>query len=330
MQHMRRDPNRAAPEGQHGPASEQDAGLPLRPSESRRHRLRQLRAFCHVARLGSISKAAERIFSSQPTVSIQVRALEEELDVALVERNGPNITLTPAGKDFYRLAVHLVEDIDRLPDTFAEQFHRVAVDIHIAAGETAAAVLLPQYLRRFSEQQPDTRVNVRTGSGRDCLRWLRAFEVDLVIAAMDVEPPDLRFHPVVSSELVLITPEVHPLAERESASLEDLSAYPVISHTAGMHVRQFGEMFLHQHRVPIRLVVEIDGWDGIKAYVEAGFGIAVVPELCLDKRDRVCRIPLETFIPPRRYGAITRREGTLPMAVRTIIGIMDPNLRDEY
>ena len=261
---------------------------------------------------------------------MQVRALEDELDVALVERNGPNLTLTPAGRDFFRLAVPLVEDIDRLPDTFAEQFHHVAVDVHVAAGETAAAVLLPQYLQQFSEQQPDTRVNVRTGSGRDCLQWLRAFEVDLVIAAMDVEPPDLRFHPVISSELVLITPEDHPLAGRESATLQDLSAYPVISHTPGMHVRESGEMFLHQNRIPFRLAVEIDGWDGIKAYVEAGFGIAVVPDLCLDKRDRVRRIPLLTYIPPRRYGAITRREGTLPLAVRTIIRIMGPTLPEEH
>ena len=253
----------------------------LRRSESRQHQLRQLRAFCHVARLGSITRAAERILSSQPAVSMQVRALEAELDIALVERNSPNITLTPAGKDLYRLAMPLVEDIDRLPDTFAEQHHRVAVDIHVAAGETAATVLLPRYLKQFSEQHPDTRVNVRTGTGRDCLGWLRAFEVDLVIAAMDVEPPDLRCYPVLSADHVLITPEDHPLAGRNSATLQDLGAYPMISHTAGTHARQFAKMFLLQHRIPFRVAVEVDGWDAIKAYVQAGFGIAAVPELCL-------------------------------------------------
>ena len=257
---------------------------------------------------------------------MQIRALEDELNVALVERNGPSIALTPAGRRFYRLATPLVEDIDRLPDTFAEQYHRVAVDIHIAAGATAAAVLLPRYLERFSRQQPDTRVIVRTGTGRECLKWLRAYEVDLVIAAMDVEPPDLKYYPTDPAEYVLITPEVHPLAGRESATLDDLSAYPLVAHTAGTHTRQFGEMFLRQHRIPHRIEVEIDGWDAIKAYVEAGLGISVVPELCLDDRDRVWRIPFDEYIPPRIYGAITRRDRTVSAAVRSIVRIMDPTI----
>lgn len=308
--------------GQPGPQSDDGAPAPLRPAESRRHVLRQLRAFCHVVRSGSISKAAERVLSSQPAVSVQIRALEEELEIALVERNGPNIALTPAGRDFYRLAMPLVEDIDRLPDTFAEQHHRVTVDIHMAAGETAATVLLPKYLKRFSERWPDTRVSVRAGTGRDCLKWLRAFEVDLVIAAMDVEPPDLKFHPVLAANHVLITPEDHPLAGRESATLQDIGAYPVVSHTAGTHARQFGEMFLLQHRIPFRVAAEIDGWEAIKAYVEAGLGIAVVPDLCLEDRDRLWRIPFRQHVPPRTYGAITRRDGSLPRAVRQIIRIM--------
>ena len=323
---MKRNREQATLAGQHEPSADRVVSVPTRLSESRRHRLRQLRAFCHVARLGSISRAAERVFCSQPAVSMQIRALEDELNTGLVDRNGPSIALTPVGRQFYRLATSLVEDIDRLSDTFAEQYHSVAVDIHVAAGETSAAVLLPEYLKRFSQQQPDTRVNVRTGTGRECLGWLRAYEVDLVIAAMDVEPPDLKHFPVISANYVLITPEAHPLAGRESVTLRDLSAYPLIAQTAGTHTRRFGEMFLRQHRIPYRVDVEIDGWDAIKAYVEAGLGIAVVPELCLDDRDRIWRIPFDEHIPPRVYGAITRRDRILPTAVRQIIRIMDPTL----
>ncbi len=314
----------AARAGPRNPTVEVDAPTRSRFPETRRHRLRQLRAFCQVARLGSISRAAERVFCTQPAVSMQIRVLEEELDVSLVERKGPNIALTPAGRKLYRLASPLVEGIDRLPDSFAEQYRHVVVDVHVAAGPTAAAVLLPEYLKRFSELQPDTRVNVRTGTGGECLQWLRAYEVDLVIGAMDVEPSDLRCYPIVSADYVLIAPEEHPLAGRESATLRDLSAWPLVAQTAGTQTRQFGEMFLRQHRIPYRIEVEVDGWDAIKACVEVGLGIAVVPELCLDDRDRVSRLPFSEGLPPRVYGAITRRDRMLPKAVRQIIEIMEP------
>ena len=141
---------------------------------------------------------------------------------------------------------------------------------------------------------------------------------------MDVEPPDLQCYPVCSADYVLITPEAHPLAGRDSATLRDLSDWPLVAQTARTQTRQFGEMFLRQHRIPYRIEVEVDGWDAIKACVEAGLGIAVVPELCLDDRDRVRRIPFSGGLPPRTYGAITRRDRILPMAVRQIIRIMDP------
>ena len=327
---MRRRQGQAARRQQRQVSAEWAPSVPPRLSESRRHRLRQLRAFCHVARLGSISGAAKRVFCSQPAVSMQIRALEQELNIALVKRNGPNISVTPAGRQFYRLAAPLVEDIDRLPDTFAEQYHSVAVDVHVAAGEIAAAVLLPGYLKRFTELQPDTKVNVRTGTGRQCLRWLRAHEVDLVVGAMDVEPPDLKHFPVVSANYVVIAPETHPLAGRESIRLEDLSAWPMVAHSTGTYTRQFGEMYLRQYRIPYRVDVEIDGWDAIKAYVVAGLGIAIVPEVCLGDRDRVLRFPFDVPVPPRLYGAITRRDRVLPRAVRQIIRIMDPALPSDF
>lgn len=323
--HREPDPRAARRAG----AARADASAPLRFPESRRHRLKQLRAFCQVARLGSISRAAERVFCTQPAVSMQIRSLEDELDVSLVQRRGPSISLTPAGRQLYRLASPLVEGIERLPDTFAEQYRHVAVDIHIAAGPTAAAVLLPEYLKRFSQRNPDTCVNVRTGTSRECLQWLRTYEVDLVIGAMDVEPPDLRCYPVLSADYVLITPESHPLAGRELATLHDLSAWPLVAQTSRTQTRLFGEMFLRQHRVPYRIEVEVDGWDAIKACVEAGLGISVVPELCLDERDRVWRIPFSEGVPPRTYGAITRRDRMLPIAVQHIIRIMDPTIPAE-
>ena len=87
----------------------------------KQNRLKQLRAFCHAVRTQSISKAAERMHLSQPSVSLQIKALEQEMGTVLFERRGPRIALTPEGRALYELASPLVEGIDNLPDAFAER-----------------------------------------------------------------------------------------------------------------------------------------------------------------------------------------------------------------
>ena len=311
-------------------ASDQSAALNKRLRDDKRDRLKQLRAFCHTARFGSITRAAECVYSSQPSVSLQVRALEEDLEVSLFERSGPRISLTLAGRKLYGLAAPLVEDIDRLPDTFAEQHEGLAGELRIAAGETAAAFVLPRYLKQFREQHPGVRANVKAGTGRQCLSWLRAYEVDLVFAAMDLQPTDVEFRPVLSSDYLLITSEDHPLSGRDSVTPREVCAYPIVTHSVGTYIRQLGDIFLRQQGIASDVVVSVDGWEVIKEYVEAGLGVAAVPDLCVTERDRVWRIPFKDFLPPRKYGAITRRDRLLPLAVRRFMRIMDPSIADLY
>ena len=297
----------------------------------RRHdRLKQLRAFCHAAQLRNISRAAERIHSSQPAVSRQIRALEKEVGAALFERTGPNIELTPAGETFHRLARPLVEGMDRLPDTFAEQHSGVASGaLVIGAGQTTAAFALPEYLRRFRERHPGTPVQVRTGRGRERLAWLRNYELDLAIVAADVPPPDLEFHELFTSEHVYITPEDHPLAGRESVEFEEAAGFPVVANPSGTYMRHLTEMFTRLHGTTVRVVAEAEGWDAIKACVAAGLGVSVVPALCLHDRDRVWRIPFGRYVPPRRYGLLARRDGLLSLSARRFMRAAGLRLDDD-
>ena len=304
-----------------------DMDAERRPS-ARGDRLKQLRAFCHAARLGSITRAAEYIFSSQPAVSQQVRALEEELAVTLFERNGPRISLSPAGRQLYEAAMPVVAGMDRLPRTFAEQ-HRgdISGELHLAAGRATAAYVVPEYLRRFREHHPAIRVNLRTGSGRERLDWLRAYEVDIVFGATDVAPSDLDFHFMFPSRFFLITSEGHPLAGRESVEVAEAAGYPLVMPAPGSYARQVGDMVVRQHGLTVDTVVEVDGWSAIKRYVEAGIGISAVPDVCLTDRDRVWRIPFDRYIPDRRYGVLMRRDRTPSLAARRFIRIMDADLR---
>ena len=293
----------------------------------RRDRLKQLRAFCHAARLGSISRAAEQVMSSQPAVSLQVRTLEEELGVLLFERRGPRIALTRVGESLYQLAMPLVEGMDRLPDTFAEQYHGVVSDVlRIGAGQTSASYLLPRYLKRFREQYPGIQIEVRTGTGQQRLAWLRAYELDLIVAAMDIPPSDVEFHPIFDSDPVLITSVDHPLAGRDSLAIEEVAPYPFVGHASTQYVRQVAEVVLRLHGVAPDVVVEVDGWSVITNYVAAGIGISFVPDLCLTEHDPLWKISLKSYIPQRRYGAITRRDRLMTLAASRFLRIMASDL----
>ena len=298
-----------------------------RQSHHRGDRLKQLRAFCQAARLGSISQAAELIQSSQPAVSLQVRTLEEELGTLLFERRGPRISLTRVGENLYKLAMPLVEGMDRLPDTFAEKHHGVVADVlRIGAGQTSAAHLLPRFVEQFRNQYPETRIEVRSGTGRQRLGWLRAYELDLIVAAMDTPPPDVEFHPIFNSSPVLITCNDHPLAGRQSVSIEEVAAYPFVGHASTQYVRRVAEMILRMHGIAPDVAVEVDGWGVITNYVEAGVGISFVPDLCLTEHDRLWKISFKDYFPARRYGAVTRRDRLITLSARRFLRIMVPDL----
>ena len=207
--------------------------------------LKQLRSFCQVARSGSITRAAEHLGLSQPSVSQQVRLLETEFAATLFERNGPRITLTPAGTHLYRLAASLVAGMDRTPDTFAEEHAGILPsELHIAAGEVASIFILPPFLKQFRDEHPGTRLFVRSSAGRDGLAWLFDYEVEFMVGVMDIIPDTADFHPLLSCGSVLLVPLDHPLAGRESVEPSEAAAYPVIMSTRGTRIRQLAD-FIH-------------------------------------------------------------------------------------
>lgn len=298
-----------------------------RESSADADRLKQLRAFCHTARLGSITRAARHISSSQSATSQQVRALEKTLGITLFERNGPYISLTSAGRQLYQTAMPIVMGMDRLPDTFAERHHgEVTDEFEIAVGRASAAYVIPRYLKQFREQLPDVRVKVRTGTGQDRLNWLRAYEVDIAFGAADVPPPDLQFHFMFAARHIFITPEDHPLAGRKSINLAKGTAYPSVMFGGSGYIQQLVDMFARQYDLAPNPAVKVDGWNVAKYYVAAGIGVSIVPEFCLTDRDRVWRIPLDRYLPARRYGVFTRRDGILSLAAERFIEIISPDL----
>lgn len=297
-----------------------DPRFPPDALPSRRDRFKQLQAFCEVVHTGSITDAARVLASSQPGISGLVRTLEDDLGTGLFHRRGGRITPTRIGRRLHRVATPLIEGLLRLPALFEEHHTgETAEALQIGVGQVTAAYVLPDILQRYLGRFPGTRIELRSGSGRERLEWLRAFELDVVVVALDVVPPDIEFHPLAEADAVIITPEDHPLAGRERLYFEELAGHPLVAPVAGSYVRGLFEVVLGLHGVRPPVALEVDGWEPIINHVAAGVGVAFVPELCVGDRDPVCKVRLVHRYKFRNYGVAVRRGGLVGLAARRFL-----------
>ena len=291
----------------------------------KQNRLKQLRAFCYAAESRSISRAAEQMFQSQPSVSLQVRALEHELGAALFERHGPRISLTPEGRLLLELATPLVEGIEELVDTFAARRGTVeAGELNIAASEVTALYILPTCLQAFTREYPQVQVRIHNVTERDSATQLRNDEVEFAVGSMLEVPPDISFHPIFHYDTVLITPRDHPLARRKRLGLADIAQHGLILQPRHLSTWRIVEGAFRQADLPYRVVLEVGGSEMVKKYVELGLGVSIVTSICLTGDEPLAVRPLGDVFPRRSYGVILRRNKFLSAAARRFVESMDP------
>jgi DNA-binding transcriptional LysR family regulator len=298
----------------------------------KKNRLKQLRAFCHAARTGSVTLAAEALFLSQPSVSLQIQALEREMGIVLFERRGPQIRLTPEGEVLYQLADPLVEGMDKLHETFAATCGRLeAGEINVAAGESTILYILPQFMKRYVDSHPHIRLKLHNVTGRDGMAMLRADQADFAVGSMLEVPDDIIYRPIFTYGPKLITPPDHPLSRREGkVTLEDISPHGLILPPHHLSTWRIVDLVFRQHRLGYRVALEAGGWEVIKKYVELGLGISIVTDVCLTGEERICALPLDDYFPARSYGIVLRRGKYLSPQAKRFIEIMDPGFFKEY
>lgn len=294
------------------------------------NRLQQLRGFCFAAREGSISKAAERMYLSQPSVSLQIQALERELDTTLFDRNGPKIELTHDGEMLYELAQPLVDGFNSLEENFqARRNHIERGRLEIAAGGSTIQYVLPPYVDRFVHEHPGIDLKLRNVTGREGLELLRAGEVDFCVGPMLDIPEDIKFHPIVDYEPMLITPKGHPLAQRKRILPRHISKYPLILPPRHLSTWRQVEFVFAQERLNYEVKLEVGGWEVIKKYVELGMGVSIVMSICIQGNENLEVIPVGEHFPKRTYGVVWRKGKQLSPQARGFIRMMDDELADQ-
>jgi DNA-binding transcriptional LysR family regulator len=298
-------------------------------------RLKQLRAFCMIAKLGTLSRAAEALFLSQPSVSLQLRALEEELGAHLIERRRRRVVLTREGQALYDLALPLVEGLEQLDQRFRIlRAGQAGGELHIAAGTSTIQYLLPPFVAAFRDQHPNVKLQLHNVTGKDGLALLRSDHVDFAVGSMLDVPNDLSYEPVQSYDPMLIAPPGHALAALADVRLEDLSAYGLILPPQRLTTYRLVDLIFQQRKVPFRVAIEVGGWEVIKHYVALGLGISIVTGICIgsEDRQRLTVRNMSAYFPQRSYGVVVRKGKYVSTEARAFIDLVRPGLfsRHDY
>ena len=292
-------------------------------------RLKPLRAFCQTVRMGSVSRASEALYVSQPAITLQLQALERELGVGLFERNGRRLTPTREGQLLYELAQPLVESLDGLGASFREKVRGLdAGELNIAANSSTILYLLPKIVEHYRSQYPDVRLTLHNAVSADGTDLLRSDTVDFAVGSMLEVPADLSYEPVYRFEPLLIAPPDHPLIRQRTLKLEDLSAYGLILPPRRLVTYRLVDLVFQQHRVPYTVALEVGGWEVIKQYVAMGMGISIISSICLTDadRDRLAARSLSAWFPTRSYGVVVRKGKYLSPPARAFIELIRPDL----
>lgn len=256
-------------------------------------KLQQLRYICEVARQGlNLSAAAEKLYTSQPGVSKQIRLLEDELGVEIFVRHGKRfVEITRPGRDIIRVAERMLRDATNLKNVAQEFTSEQTGSLTIATTHTQARYALPPVVKRFTERYPGVRLSLRQGSPMQIAELASSGEADLAIATEAIELfSELVMLPCYNWNRCVVVPPAHPLLKVKPLTLEAIARYPIITYDFAFTGRsKINQAFEARGLVPNVTLTAIDA-DVIKTYVELGLGVGIVAYMAFNPdRDRQLR-----------------------------------------
>jgi len=280
----------------------------------------QLRSFLEVAELGNVTKAAESLYLTQPAVTQQIRSLERELGIALFDRTGRGVRLTEAGEVLLEYARRSLAILDESRERITELHRGEAGRLLIGAGVTTSIFHLPAWLRTFRERHPGVDVAVRTGRSREVATMALDREIDLGLVTSPVEHKDLRVIALFEERIVLvdnprtcsIAPGGRPAGTgtRPYATLEGLSAAPLILFPRGTGFREYLDRALADAGISPHVKMETDSVEAIKSFVAVGLGMSFLPEAAVEAEiasGALKRVEIELLPPLKRTTSVIHR-----------------------
>ncbi|MCL4464753.1 MAG: LysR family transcriptional regulator [Chloroflexi bacterium] len=279
----------------------------------------QLRGFYHVAMTHSFTAAARQMSLEQPTITLQVRALERWLQVRLFDRRKGDVTLTPEGEALFELAAPVVRALESIKGAFQERLGEIATGkVVCAATEDFVLYLLPGVVHDFSAKFTGVDVELLSANSQSVLQMVVRGDAELGIGAPIQKPSSIEFLPLVSYSQCLVVPPEHPLAGLSAVSLEEAVKYPLIAPREGGMLWHTIRQALESRHLQWQIAVRLAGTEARLRYVQLGLGVTITSAvgLAYDIAPRLAWIPMVDSLPTTVYGLITRKNTYLSLPAK--------------
>lgn len=276
--------------------------------------LPQILAFLEVARRGNLSRAAEALYVSQPTLTARLQALEAELGEQLFVRTRRGMRLTEAGEAFLPYAEHTVQAISDGRERLSELRRGTVGKLLLGAPSTVSTYALPALLARFTSEHPGVRLSVMTGTSEEILELVLHDRIQIGLMR-SLGHPEVEAVPVYSDALLAVVSPSHRLAGRK-VRLAELAGEPLVLFGRSSSYRAFTHAVFRQAGVMPDSVLELDNIEAAKKMVEHGIGISLVPHSAVtgELASGVLSVVdlVDTTLPRREIVAVRRHDAGPP------------------
>jgi LysR family transcriptional regulator, hydrogen peroxide-inducible genes activator len=284
--------------------------------------LHQLRYFCAVATTGSFSRAAEQTHVSQPSLSQQIRKLEDELGARLFDRLGRSVRLTELGKAFFPRARTVLRELEAAKGDVVERKGSAGGPVVVGVIPTVAPYLLPPLLESFTKKFPESHLTVVEEITPVLLERLRAGTLDVAVLALPVRGHEFEATAILTEPLFAALPRKHALARRRTIALRDLRKEPFLLLRDGHCFRDTAVAACDRARLNPQVVFESGQFSSLLSLVGAGMGVSIVPKMAMEKSGACRFVRISDAEASRTVGAVVLRGRSLSRAHAGFLGLL--------
>lgn len=281
---------------------------------AKRPTIKQLEYFLAVAKASNFRKAAQKLGVSQPTLTMQIAAMEEELGLQLFDRSRAGTLLTPAGRDLLPVARDILEQYDQLGSVIEGRNRQLGGSFRLGVSPTLGQSVLPKLMGPLHKRYPDLQLHIREDIPQNLGQGLDAGTYDIILSVLPMHTGDYKVRPLFTEPMRVVVPLENPLAQKEKLHARDLLQQKVLSIDEDHHLHRQIMTLCNRHGARLLREYECNTLSAMRLMLLLNMGIAILPELFiraeLGDSDHVRVFRLEDETPTRTHIAMWRKNSS--------------------